>query len=106
VDWQSSPFITAIVAAMASLVTAVLTLAFGRPKDRADIHATIASGAGMAVDTITDVLEQVRQELEEARKEIEALRKDNAQLRQSLTLLNMRLNDLQKAAKTKKPEDE
>jgi hypothetical protein len=99
----NNPAVTAIFVAAASFVTAVITLMFGRPKDRADIHATIASGAGLAVDTISDVLEQVRQELEEARialnearLQIEELRKDNASLRQSVALLNVRLNKINK----------
>ena len=96
---MSNPGLTALIVAATSFVTAVVTLMVGRPRDRADIHATIASGAGLAVDTITDVLEQVRQELEEARialnearTQIEELRKDNAALRQSVALLNVRIN--------------
>ena len=89
---------TALVAALASLIAATMTHIFGRQKDRADIHATIATGAGLAVDTITDVLNEVRQELEQARMEIEELRRDNLQLRHSLALLNVRISDLHKTA--------
>jgi cell shape-determining protein MreC len=98
VDWNTSPFITAVVAALASLVAAAMTHSFARTKNKADVHASIASGAGLAVDTITDVLEQVRQELEDARIQIEALRSENGELRRSIALLNMRISDLSKAA--------
>jgi chromosome segregation ATPase len=99
----SHPAVTAAIVATTSFITAVVTMIAGRSKDRADIHATIASGAGFAVDTITDVLEQVRQELEEARlalnearMQIEELRRDNASLRQSVALLNVRINKINK----------
>ena len=103
-DLYSSPLTTAAIAAAASLVAAFMTHLFGRSKNRADIHATIATGAGLAVDTMSDVLEQVRQELEEtrrelmaARAEIEELRKDNAQLRQSVAVLGVKVSEVHKA---------
>lgn len=110
-DWQTSPFFTAVVAAAASLITAVTAHVFNRSKTKADVHSSIATGAGLAVDTIADVLEQVRQELEEARlaledarREIASLREDNASLRKSVAMLNVRLNGLDKQTEeTNKP---
>lgn len=85
---------TAVIAAVSAAVAALITSAFAKPKQRADAHMSIATGASTAVDAITDVLEQVREELEEARKEIQQLRNENAQLRESVALLNMRISDL------------
>lgn len=99
----TSPVIIAVVAAVASFLTALTAHLFNRSKNRADVNSSIASGAGIAVDTISDVLEQVRQELEEARlaleearKEIASLRKDNASLRQSVAMLNVRFKSFQR----------
>lgn len=93
--------IVALVAAAAAIVSSVLTQIFLRGTRRADIHTTIAAGAGVAVDTIKDVLEEVRAELEEARQEVESTRKEikelraeNEELRNSIALLNLRISEL------------
>jgi cell shape-determining protein MreC len=101
-----------IVGLVAAPFAAAITFATTRQKSRADVHASVVTSAHSAVDTITDVLEQVRQELSEARtslddakREIEELRKDNASLRQSLALLNVRINELSKIESTQKSGD-
>ena len=93
-----SGMVVGVVAALAAMVSSILTHLFGRPKQRADAHNSIAEGASTAVDAITDVLLQVKQELEEARIEISKLRDENEQLRLSVALLNVRLTELQKLA--------
>lgn len=86
--------LTAIIAALSALFATIITALVSKPKQRADAHMSIATGASTAVDAITDVLDQVREELEEARKEIQQLRTENAQLRESVALLNMRISEL------------
>lgn len=86
--------ITAVVATLSASLAAIITALLSKPKQKADAHMSIATGASTAVDAITDVLEQVREELEEARLEIQQLRTENAQLRESVALLNMRITDL------------
>lgn len=95
---MDSGLVVGVVAAVAAMVSSILTHLFGRPKQRADAHNSIAEGASTAVDAITDVLLQVKHELEEARIEISKLRDENEQLRLSVALLNVRLTELQKSA--------
>ena len=94
---------TGLIAAAAALISGITTHLFSRPKQRADVHHAIATGASTAVDAITDVLEQVRRELaetrdelQEAREALSELREENAQLRESVALLNIRLSELQR----------
>lgn len=103
VESGDTGLITGIVAAVAALISSIITHLFGRPKQKADVHTSIASGASTAVDAITDVLLQVKDELEEARVEIGKLREENEQLRRSVALLNVRLTELQRAADSQKP---
>lgn len=84
--------VAAITAAVAAVLSAVVTHTFGRPKQKADVHSAIATGASTAVEAITEVLEQVRQELEDARAELHQLREENAVLRESVALLNIRIS--------------
>lgn len=95
---------TAVIAAASATLSGILTHVFSRPKQKADVHTAIATGASTAVDAITDVLEQVRLELMETRAELHEardalteLREENAQLRDSVALLNIRITELQRA---------
>lgn len=102
VESGDSGMVTAVVAAIAALVSSVVTHVLGRPKQRADAHAAIAEGASTAVDAITDVLLQVKVELEEARIEIGKLRDENKALRQSVARLNIQITELQRLADSQK----
>ena len=90
---------TAIVATLAAAFAAVISHLLSRPKQTADVNATIAAGAGAAVDTITDVLEHLRRELDEAREEIEKLREENRALRLSINQLNSRIAQLDRGTR-------
>lgn len=88
--------VTAGVGAISAAIAAAITHFLSRPKQDADVHATIAAGAGAAVDTISDVLEHLRVELDQARQEIAKLREENKALRASITSLNAKIDQLQK----------
>lgn len=101
IDTTDTGVITAIVAAIAAVISSIITHLFSRPKQKADVHTSIAEGASTAVDAITEVLLQVKAELHEARIEIGKLRDENEQLRQSVALLNVRLSEIQRSSDSK-----
>lgn len=70
-----------IVGLLAAPIAALVTYLLARPKQRADIHNSVVTSASSAVDTIADVLNEVRVELEEARIELQALREENHMLK-------------------------
>ena len=86
--------IALIIGLMAAPVTAVITWALAKPKQKADVHSAMVTSASAAVDTIADVLNEVRQELEEARGEIAALRQENQSLHQMVIDLRKQVAEL------------
>lgn len=93
--------IVAAIAAVSALLSSVVTQWFQKSKNSAEAQSHIANGANMAVDAISDVLEQVKAQLREAhdqlteaRLEIKELRYENAELRKSVNMLNVQINEL------------
>lgn len=86
--------IALIVGLTAAPLAALATWLLSRPRQRADVHHAMVSSASAAVDTIADVLSEVRQELEEARQEIAALREENQSLHQMVVDLRLQVADL------------
>lgn len=91
---EQDALIALIVGLMAAPVTAMLTWTLTRPKQRADVHSAMVTSASAAVDTIADVLSEVRQELEEARQEIAALREENQSLHRMVVDLRSQVAEL------------
>ena len=91
-----SPSSTAalVVGLLAAPLAAFITWLLSRPKQRADVHTSMMTSASAAVDTIADVLGEVRQELEEARQEIAALRSENQSLHQMVIDLRKQVAEL------------
>ena len=87
-------FIALIIGLLAAPVTAVVTWGLARPKQKADVHTSMMSSASAAVDTIADVLNEVRVELEEARGEIAALREENQSLHKMVIDLRKQVAEL------------
>lgn len=83
-----------IVGLLAAPLAAFITWLLARPKQRADVHSSMVTSASAAVDTIADVLSQVRQELEEARGEIALLREENQNLHQMVIDLRKQVAEL------------
>ena len=83
-----------IVGLLAAPLAAFITWLLSRPKQRADVHNSMMTSASAAVDTIADVLTEVRQELEEARGEIAALRQENQSLHQMVIDLRKQVAEL------------
>jgi uncharacterized coiled-coil DUF342 family protein len=93
--------IIAVIAAASAFLSSLVTQWFQKSKNSAETQSAIASGAHMAVDAITDVLDQVKEQLREAhdqlaeaRLEIKELRHENAELRKSVHMLNVQINEL------------
>ena len=91
---EQDALIALIIGLMAAPVTAVVTWVLARPKQKADVHSAMVTSASAAVDTIADVLNEVRQELEEARGEIAALRSENQNLHQMVIDLRKQVAEL------------
>jgi len=89
---------TASVAVVVATISVFITSLFTRAKTKSDAHASIANGASTAVDTITEVLDQMRSELQEARAEIYELRTENLQLQKSLAELNIKISELSRGS--------
>lgn len=87
--------VAAVIAALSAAFAATVTHFLTKKKQDADVNASIAAGAGAAVDTIADVLDHLRLELDQARKEIAKLREENAALRKSITSLSRKIGELQ-----------
>ena len=85
---------TLIIGLLAAPVAALITWSLSRPKQRADVHMAMMTSASAAVDTIADVLGEVRQELEEARQEIAALRLENQSLHRMVLDLRSQVAEL------------
>jgi cell shape-determining protein MreC len=83
-----------VVGVLAAPFAALITWLLSRPKQRADVHTSMVSSASAAVDTIADVLNEVRSELAEARIEIEALRSENQNLHRMVVDLRQQVADL------------
>lgn len=79
-----------IAAPFASFITWILA----RPKQRADVHSSVVTSASAAVDTIADVLVEVRRELAEAREEIATLRSENQSLQRMVVDLRKQVQEL------------
>lgn len=82
------------VGLLAAPIASVVTYLLMRPKHKADVHANMVSSASTAVDTIADVLNEVRRELEEAREEIAALRSENQSLQRMVADLRQQVREL------------
>ena len=91
---EQDAFVTLIIGLLAAPIVAVVTYLLSRPKQRSDVHASMVSSASTAVDTIADVLQEVRNELEEARGEIAALREENQTLRVMVDDLKKQISEL------------
>ena len=91
---EQDALIALIVGLLAAPVTAVVTWSLARPKQKADVHSSMMSSASAAVDTIADVLNEVRVELEEARGEIAALREENQSLHKMVIDLRKQVAEL------------
>jgi len=91
---EQSALAPLILGILAAPVAAVITWALSRPKQRADVHNSMMTSASAAVDTISDVLGEVRQELEEARQEIAALREENQSLHKMVVDLRQQVAEL------------
>lgn len=91
---EQDVLVALILGLMAAPLAAVVTWVLSRPKQRADVHTTMMTSASAAVDTISDVLGEVRQELEEARGEIAALRDENKNLHQMVIDLRQQVAEL------------
>jgi cell shape-determining protein MreC len=85
---------TLIIGLLAAPIAAIITWTLSRPKQRADVHNSMMTSASAAVDTISDVLNEVRHELEEARQEIAALRMENQSLHQMVIDLRAQVSEL------------
>lgn len=94
VGLEQDALITLIIGLLAAPLAAIITWVLARPKQRADVHTSVVTSASAAVDTIADVLNEVRQELEEAREEIAALRAENQSLHQMVVDLRQQVADL------------
>ena len=91
---QSDSTLALIVGLLAAPFAALITWLLSRPKQRADVHTSMVTSASAAVDTIADVLGEVRQELEEARQEIAALRGENQSLHRMVVDLRQQVAEL------------
>lgn len=91
---DQNAYIALVFGLLAAPVTAVVTWALAKPKQKADVHSAMVTSASAAVDTIADVLNEVRQELEEARGEIAALRHENQSLHQMVIDLRKQVAEL------------
>ena len=74
--------LTALTAALAVPLTAVLTYLFTRSKQTADKHGVIAQGANLAVDTMLTAMEQLK-------AQVTALEMQNAELRTEIKRLTL-----------------
>lgn len=91
---EQDALVTLIIGLLAAPIAAIITWLLSRPKQRADVHTSMMTSASAAVDTIADVLGEVRQELEEARQEIAALRSENQSLHQMVIDLRKQVAEL------------
>lgn len=91
---EQDALVTLIIGLLAAPIAAIITWLLSRPKQRADVHTSMMTSASAAVDTIADVLGEVRQELEEARSEIAALRQENQSLHQMVIDLRKQVAEL------------
>lgn len=91
---QPDSTLALIVGILAAPFAAFITWVLSRPKQKADVHNSVVSSASAAVDTIADVLNEVRSELAEARTEIEALRSENQSLHQMVIDLRKQVAEL------------
>jgi cell shape-determining protein MreC len=87
-------YLALVVGLLAAPVAAFITWLLSRPKQKADVHTSVVTSASAAVDTIADVLNEVRSELAEARQEIEALRSENQNLHQMVVDLRKQVAEL------------
>ena len=91
---QPDSTLAVIIGLLAAPVAAFITWLLSRPKQKADVHSSVVTSASAAVDTIADVLNEVRSELAEARQEIEALRSENQSLHQMVIDLRKQVAEL------------
>jgi len=91
---EQDALVTLAIGLLAAPLAAAATWMLTRPKQQADVHTSVVTSASAAVDTIADVLNEVRQELEEARGEIAALRHENQSLHRMVVDLRRQVAEL------------
>lgn len=62
---------TIIVGLLATPIAATVAYFINRKKNKIDSDTAIATGANIAVEAITNVLENIKQELDETKRELE-----------------------------------
>lgn len=78
---------TIIVGLLATPIAAAVTYFLNRKKNKVDSDTAIATGASIAVETITAVLESLKDELDETRRELEEACKRLENMRKQNELL-------------------
>lgn len=103
---------TIIVGLLATPIAATVAYFINRKKTKIDSDTAIATGANIAVEAITTVLENLKTELDETKKELEAataaleemrrqnemLLLENKQLMAQVAELKLMLEDLRKGS--------
>lgn len=92
---------TIIVGLLATPIAAAATYFLNRKKNNVEADTAIATGASIAVETITAVLESLKEELDETRRELaeacsqlENMRKQNELLLRENKELLMKVSEL------------
>lgn len=92
---------TVIVGLLATPIAAAVTYFLNRKRTNIESHSAIATGASIAVETITTVLENLKEELDETREELakaceqlESMRKQNELLLRENRELLMKVSEL------------
>lgn len=103
---------TIIVGLLATPIAATVAYFINRKKNKIDSDTAIATGANIAVEAMTSVLENIKQELDETKKELELavvalteMRKqnemlisENRRLTEQVAELKMMLEELRKGS--------
>lgn len=103
---------TIIVGLLATPIAATVAYFINRKKNKIDSDTAIATGANIAVEAMTSVLENIKQELDETKKELESavlalteMRKqnemlisENRRLTEQVAELKMMLEELRKGS--------
>lgn len=78
---------TIIVGLLATPIAATVAYFINRSKNKIDSNTAIATGANIAVEAITNVLENLKKELDETRAELEEAVKSLEQMRSQNEML-------------------